>query len=418
MQAELVRAALADVVRNHPEKIGIQVGFKDLTPLHGEWMKQMIFGKGDYTLQAHRGSYKSSCLAVAIALMLIIHKDRNIIFIRKADNDVSEMLGMVSKILKSDAFQKLYKGLENKTLSVVSEGADHLSTSVWNSPMGAHQLLGIGLRASITGKHAFYVITDDICNLTDRISRAERERTKLQYDELQNIRNRGGRIINLGTPWHKDDVFSKMPNIHRYDCYQTHLISREKLDELRQSMQPSLFAANYELKHIASEDAYFDTPPVFTDDTAVFFDGISHIDASYGGKDYTAFTCSARKGDTIYLYGRLWHGHVEKHLDECLAEADRLQCWPLYTEDNSDKGFLYREISSRDYWADTYTERQNKVIKITSYLRKWWPKIVFLRGTDPDYINQIMDYTEQAEHDDAPDSAACCCRYWDDKDYL
>ena len=418
MQADLIRAALADIVWNHPEKIGIQVGFKDLTPLHGEWIKEMVRGKGDYTLQAHRGSYKSSCLAVAISLMLIIYPDRNIIFIRKADNDVSEMLGMVSKILKSEVFQKLYKGLENKTLSVVSEGADHLSTSVWNSPMGAHQLLGIGLRASITGKHAFYVITDDICNLTDRISRAERERTKLQYDELQNIRNRGGRIINLGTPWHKDDVFSKMPNIHRYDCYQTHLISQEKLDELRQSMQPSLFAANYELKHIASEDAYFDTPPVFTDDENVFFDGISHIDASYGGKDYTAFTCSARKGDTIYLYGRLWHGHVEKHLDECLAEADRLQCWPLYTEDNSDKGFLYREITSRDYWADTYTERQNKVIKITSYLRKWWPKIVFLRGTDPDYINQIMDYTEQAEHDDAPDSAACCCRYWDDKDYL
>ena len=30
------------------------------------------------------------------------------------------------------------------------------------------------------------MITDDICNLSDRISRAERERTKLQYDELQN----------------------------------------------------------------------------------------------------------------------------------------------------------------------------------------------------------------------------------------
>ena len=75
--------------------------------------------------------------------------------------------------------------------------------------MGSYQLLGIGLRASITGKHAYYVITDDICNLTDRISRAERERTKLQYDELQNIRNRGGRIINLGTPWHKEDVFTR-----------------------------------------------------------------------------------------------------------------------------------------------------------------------------------------------------------------
>ena len=43
--------------------------------------------------------------------------------------------------------------------------------------------------------------------------------------------------------------------------------------------------------------------------------------------------------------------------------------------------------------------------------------IVFLReGTDPEYIRQILDYTEAAEHDDAPDSAACVCRVlsrWD-----
>ena len=43
--------------------------------------------------------------------------------------------------------------------------------------------------------------------------------------------------------------------------------------------------------------------------------------------------------------------------------------------------------------------------------------IVFVRGTDAEYINQILDYTEQAEHDDAPDSAASVCRrldshYW------
>ena len=418
MPDENLRASLAAHLRAHLEILGWQVGFKDLTPLHGEWIREMVFGKGDYTLQAHRGSYKSSCLAVAIALMMWIYPDRNIIFIRKADNDVSEMLGMVAKILKSEAFRRMVRGLSDKTLSVISEGGDHLSTSFWDSPMGAYQLLGIGLRASITGKHAFFVITDDICNLTDRISRAERERTKLQYDELQNIRNRGGRIINLGTPWHKDDVFSKMPNIHRYDCYTTGLLSPEKITELRQSMAPSLFAANYELKHIASEEALFETPPVFTEDAEVFREGVSHVDAAYGGRDYTAFTCSRRIGDTIYLYGRLWHKHVEKVLPECIAEADRLSCWPMLCEDNGDKGFLYKEIVRQDRWGKSYSENQNKVIKISSYLRKWWPKVVFLKGTDPAYIDQIMDYTEQAEHDDAPDSAAVCCRYWDPRNYL
>ena len=403
---------------SHLEEIGKEVGFKDLTPLHGEWIHEMVFGEGDYTLQAHRGSYKSSCLAVAIALILLMTPERNIIFIRKTDNDVSEMLGMVAKILRTGLMKDFCNFIHGKPLQIVSEGTDHISTNLWTSPMGAHQLLGIGLRASITGKHAYYVITDDICNLSDRISRAERERTKLQYDELQNIRNREGRIINLGTPWHKDDVFSKMPNIHRYDCYQTGLISTEKLDEIRQSMTPSLFAANYELKHIASEEAFFDTPPVFTDDPKQLRNGISHIDAAYGGRDFTAFTCAKRTGNKIYLYGRIWHKPVDAVLDECILETDRLLCWPLHCEDNGDKGFLYKEIRHRGKWAKSYSENQNKFIKISTYLKKWWPNIIFLRGTDPDYINQIMDYTEHAEHDDAPDSAACCCRYWDPRWYM
>ena len=399
----------------HPEHIGRQVGFQDLTPLHGEWIRQMVYGREDYTLQAHRGSYKSSCLAVAISLLLVLFPTRNIIFLRKADNDVSEMLGMVGKILRTEIFQSLTSALHQHPLGILAEGGDHLSTNLWTSPMGAHQLLGIGLRASITGKHAFYVITDDICNVTDRISRAERERTKLQYDELQNIRNRGGRIINLGTPWHREDVFSKMPNIHRYDCYHTGLLTPEKLDALRASMAPALFAANYELLHVAAEDAIFETSPVFTDDASLLRDGISHVDASYGGSDYTAFTCSRRREGKIYLYGRLWHRHVDKCLDEMIAEADRLMCWPLKCEDNGDKGFLRKEIMTRERWGQCYTEHQNKHIKITTFLRKWWPDIVFLRGTDPEYINQIMDYTEQAEHDDAPDSAAVSCRFWDQR---
>ncbi len=397
----------------HPEMIGHEIGFSDLTELHGTWIKNMVFGSGDYTLQAHRGSYKSSCLAVAISILLVYYPDRNIIFLRKTDSDVSEMLGMVSKILHSVFFRDLVREMHGGAeLTVEGESMNHLSTSLWTSPMGAPQLLGLGIRASITGKHAWYVITDDICNKDDRESRAERERTKRQYDELQNIRNKGGRIINLGTPWHKDDVFSKMPNIHRYDCYQTGLISKEQLEQLRQSMAPSLFAANYELKHIASSEVIFETAPRFTQDPELLRDGVAHVDAAYGGGDYTAFTCGRRDrvNDVIYLYGRLWHRSVDKVLDPIVSETHRLRCWPIRCENNGDKGFLNRELSRRGVYALGYAESMNKFMKICTFLKKWWPKIVFLEGTDPEYIDQILDYTEHAEHDDAPDSAACVCR--------
>jgi len=396
----------------HPEELGRQVGFRDLTPLHGEWIREMINGEGDYTLQAHRGSYKSSCLAVAIAMLMILQPKRNIIFLRKTDSDVAEMLGMVGKILRQQIMGDIVSRYWHKPLMLLGESASHLSTNLWQSPMGAPQLLGLGIRSSITGKHSYYVITDDICNKDDRESRAERERTKKQYDELQNIRNKGGRIINLGTPWHKDDVFTKMPNIHQYDCYQTGLITKEQLDQLRQSMAPSLFAANYELKHIASSELIFETPPRFTDDPMNLRDGVAHVDAAYGGSDYTAFTCGKldRDNDILYLYGKLWHKAVDKVMDPIIEEALRLMCEPIKCEKNGDKGFLIRELFERGAYASGYVESQNKFVKICTYLKKWWPRIVFLEGTDPEYIDQILDYTENAEHDDAPDSAACICR--------
>ena len=403
----------------HPEKIGHEVGFGDLTALHGEWIREMVFGTGDYTLQAHRGSYKSSCLAVAISLLMVLDSTRNVIFLRKTDNDVSEMLGMVSKILRSEVMDALVKALYGQDLQLENESMNHLSTNLWTSPMGAPQLLGLGIKSSITGKHAWYVITDDICNKDDRESRAERDRTKRQYDELQNIRNKGGRIINLGTPWHKEDVFSKMPNIHRYDCYQTGLITGEQLEHLRESMAPSLFAANYELKHIAAAEAIFKTPPRFTEDASRLRDGFTHIDAAYGGPDYTAMTCARHRGgdEPLYLYGRLWHRAVDEAADEIIAEAKRLRCEHFYMEENGDHGFMLKELFMKGAFATGYSEHENKATKICTYLKKWWPKIVFLEGTDREYIDQILDYTLHAEHDDAPDSAACVCRileegYW------
>ena len=60
-----------------------------------------------------------------------------------------------------------------------------------------------------------------------------------------------------------------------------------------------------------------------------------------------------------------------------------------------------------------YNEKENKYVKIATYLRKWWNNILWHPDTDPDYLEQIMDYTITAQHDDAPDSAASACRILD-----
>ena len=172
---------------------------------------------------------------------------------------------------------------------------------------------------------------------------------------------------------------------------------------------------------VASEGALFTTYPEYTDDVTLLRDGIAHIDAAYGGEDYTAFTCAKRQGDKIYVYGRVWRKHVDLVLDTCIREATRLMCAPILTESNADKGYLAKEIIRRNYSARTYNEAMNKYLKISTFLRKWWSNIVFLDGTDKSYISQIMSYNETAEHDDCPDSLANIARYYDKRsteDYL
>ena len=226
-----------------------------------------------------------------------------------------------------------------------------VNTDCYAAIRGAPQLLGLGTGGSMTGKHADIILTDDIVNLQDRISVVERKRICGVYQELQNIRNPGGRILNTGTPWHPDDAFRLMPPPEKYDCYQTGLLTKDAIAKLRAAMSPTLFAANYELRHIATGGGLFEAHPPETEDPLLLRDGIAHLDASYGGEDFTALTCGCIRGGRAYLYGRIWQKPVDSVLDEALSEARRLLCEPVYCETNGDKGYLAREIAQRGFWC-------------------------------------------------------------------
>ncbi len=412
----MTREAAIAILLNEPVKIGYAVGFDKLTALHNRWIIEMIRGTQDKTLQAHRGSYKTTCVSVALACIFVLLPNKKTLFLRKTDADVKEVIRQVRNILLSQPMQEAARLIHGKDMVLTTQTASELSSNLPGDSKGTSQIVAMGINGSITGKHFDRIFTDDIVNVQDRTSKAERDRTKIVYQELQNIRNRGGRIFNTGTPWHKEDCFSLMPNIERYDCYSTGLISKEQLQIIREAMTASLFAANYELRHIASDDVIFTSPQTGAD-PALAEQGICHIDASYGGEDGTAFTICKKSGGKYYIYGRLW----QKHVDDCLPEIIRLRkafnAGIIYCERNADKGYLAKTLRERGERADTYHEKTNKFVKITSYLKSEWKNVVFVAGTDQEYINQICDYTENAEHDDAPDSAASIVRkLWNKKE--
>ena len=365
----------------------------------------MVFGSGDWTLQAHRGSYKTTCDSIAIWLMLLLMPNRRIAFFRKTDTDVKEVVEQVQKMLQTDATQYISTEAWGVPCEITSSNMLSIDTSLSSDPRGGSQLVGLGIGGSLTGKHYDIIITDDIVNIKDRTSRAERERTKNIYRELQNLRNRGGRIINTGTPWHIEDAFSIMPEAERWDCRQTGLMTEEQIQYVKERTTPSLFAANYELRHIPSDDVIF-TEPNIGAPTSMVEGGECHVDAAYYGEDFTAFSAMAVHDGKRYVYGRLWRKHVEDVTPLIMADYERLRLGRLHTETNADKGYSARAFKELGARVVPYAENQNKHVKIVTYLKTAWPEIVFVDGTDRDYIDQICDYTEDAEHDDAPDSLA------------
>ena len=393
----------------HPIEIGHWVGFRDLTDMHNEWLRRFLYRTTDQTLQGHRGSFKTTTLSLFFVIHAIICPNETVLFFRKTGSDVSEVMRQTANILNAGCTREIVRSLYGRDLRLITESNGAIHTNLATSIKGTSQLVGLGIGTSKTGKHADIVVTDDIVNVNDRISQAERERTKIAYMELQNIKNRGGRFINTGTPWHKDDAFTLMPEPEKYDCYSTGLITPSQLQAIRDSMLPSLFAANYELKHIASEQVIFLDPQTGFDPSFVE-GGIMHLDSAFYGEDFTAWGVMARHGDKYYLYGRMKRKHVEDCYDEILADYTRFRCGKLYNEDNADKGMVGKDLRKRGMKVILYHESMQKFLKIATYLKAIWKDLYFVDGTDKAYIDQICDYFEDAEHDDAPDNASCLAR--------
>ena len=412
----MTRIQAAELLIHNPIAFGHAVGFDKLGTLHNAWIQDMVRGSEDKTLQAHRGSYKTTCVSIALAEIIVLLPNLKTLFMRKTDADVKEVVRQVRNLLLSPYMEALCEKIHGKPLILTTVSATEISTNLAADNKGTSQLVACGVNGSLTGKHFDRIFTDDIVNVQDRISRAERDHTKTIYQELQNIRNRGGRIFNTGTPWHKEDAFSMMPNIEKHDCYSTGLISGDELQTIKSSMTSSLFAANYELRHIASDDVIFDTPQMGAE-PCLAEQGICHIDAAYGGDDYTAFTTARKKGATYYIYGRLWHKHVDNCMDEIIRLRKSFNAGEIYCETNADKGYLAKALRAKGERAVTYHENMNKFLKITSYLKAEWRNVFFVAGTDDAYIDQICDYNENVEHDDAPDSAASIVkRLWNKRD--
>jgi hypothetical protein len=367
----------------------------------------------DGSLQAHRNSYKTTAILVVGAIWyLFFNPNTTILFIRKSWEGSSQIVQEIKRHYEGKALGYLYKtyfGIDNIKTRNWSNSSITLSTKKQISKEGNIESIGIG--GGITGSHYDKVFPDDIITIKDRVSKAEREATKTFIKELRNIpKADGGVIFSTGTPWHKEDGWTLLPEPERYPVGSIEIkgFTPEYLAELRRINGASLYSANYELQHISDELRIFPEPMYAEWPGEVR--PCAWVDPAYSGDNTTALGFLGKHDGKWYARGWVWRKHVSDCYKGIIDLLTRYKATTLFVESNADKGYSAKDLSQMWPSVRAINESMNKHIKIVTFAVQHFNKLYFALDIQPEWMNQILDYQEGQEPDDAPDQLASLLR--------
>jgi hypothetical protein len=413
-------------IKHYPHLLGHLIGYIKLIELHSQWIKECWDEKGSHGLMAFRGSYKTtSVVVVGIIRYLLFNPNARILLVRKTHEEACKVIKAVSKAFDRPEIQLLFTLAHGFAPQKITDKTDELLFNFKQDVTIEPSLLAKGINDAVTGAHVDVIIGDDVIGLKDKTSRAEREKTKESIMELAgNIVDPGALSIWLGTKWDANDgwvAIEKFTVVKKYpeSKYNT-FISKKELAEKKKRITPFLWSINYELEVIADKDQLFRNPRYEQFDKEAWRTSriIAHLDAAYGGGDTCALTimsapmyevrAGVAKEHQHSAIGWVFAGNVQDWYDFIVRKYQEWHCSEILMEKNADKGFVARDLAGMGLQCGLYTEHMNKQIKISTYLYRDWCDILWdEEQTDPEYMNQILDWKPDGNgYDDAPDSAA------------
>lgn len=436
------RDDLIALLLDKPHLMGHLAGKTKLTDLHSKWMKH-VWGQpsGIHTsLMAHRGSYKTTCLTeIGILWWLLFHPSDRIALLRATWKTSVETLKAIAALAELEPIREVFHIIHGAEPKLLTNKEGRIVFNFKKNVTKEGSVDAYGIDSVPTGSHYDRILCDDIVVLEDRTSRAKREMTKISTMEiLSNIIDRGKSVHFVGTPWHPDDAWEMVNNDGQKivpppmmcTCYETGLISPAELAEIKSRTSPSLFAANYELRHMASEDSIFKDPTYGEWDHSVPYQWVTaHVDAKFSGDHTCGFTIMSRRKDKkLQAVGFMFTDHIEKVVPIIKQLLIKYRCTKIFVEENPDKGYTGKLLGHSDTNPNEirpirvlpYHEKMNKHIKIVSYGPRYWKDTVWhtdntFRDNNGNsrtslYMAQILDYREKQEPDDCADSYASLCK--------
>lgn len=402
-----------------PHLLGHLCGYDKLTELHSRWINYIWNDNRKKSLQAHRGSYKTTAIViVGIIRHMLFNPNDRILYIRKTYKAAATVLQTIRLCMKRQKIRELFKIAHGSYPELLVERENKLVFSFkrTTTPEGNIEISGINF--GMVGSHYDVIVCDDFINGDDRKSKTEREKTFDIIREVQtNIIDPGKPVYFIGTPWHKYDAWRQddkriIPKPIKFDIYDTGLLSDEDLKKVSPpNTTPSLFAANYLLKHESDSDLLFANPLEGMWQFSAPGEVVAQLDTAYDGTNSNALTI-IKKSDKYNAVGFVYSGNIQNWISEIVEYLKHYRVNIIYVEDNADKGYTAKALEKViKIPVIRYHESQNKHVKISTYLYKEWANIYWDTGrTDMEYLEQITDYRKGQELDDAPDSAASLIR--------
>lgn len=406
-----------ELIREHPHLLGHIIGKDRLAELHSLWIRYCWESNEHCALQAHRGAFKTTAITMVGAIWwMLFHPDDRIAIVRKTFSDAAKVVAAIAQSMDLPEVRALFEFAHGMAPVATRRRDGQLTYNFKRTVTPEGSITAHGIDGSLTGTHYDKVLCDDFVTLKDRISRAEREYTKEIIREIDtNIIDPGKGVSYIGTPWATDDAWTILNmEIVKFDVYLCNLLTAVEIEKKRKSTTPFLFAANYELELISDKGALFGEPQ-YTKWQPKRAGVYAHLDAAFDGDHTCALTIMSKLAtdDNVRRFqaaGFSYGGNVKDWIPTVVKLCKKYMVETLYIETNPDKGYTADKLRGKGVVVKDYTEKQNKHIKITTYLYDDWNNITWDENSDPEYLEQIVDYRQGQEPDDAPDSAASLMR--------
>ena len=345
---------------------------------------------------------------------------RKIIFASYNDTKAEEETRFMRDLVESKEFRDIFPD--------VFVRSDARAKGAWITTDGGI-IIGAGSRGSMTGRGADLAIIDDpYKDYQDAIYPVVSEAVWNWYRSVLRTRlSPNASIVVVHTRWTKNDLTGRLleqdgniedgglwkvirlPAINQLgEALWPSQYSIEALREVEKSIGRKLFSALFQQDPLDVSERLFESNKFgeVPKGTRLY----AYLDPALGGTDYCSLSIGGVPSDqddpkVFIRYGAIWKANLDETYETVEKLCKKYEVRTLFVESVQGQVAIANHLAKRLHTKKVPTT-DAKPIRIQNFVKVNWSNIYFSNECQTEYLNQILEYSEFAIHDDAPDSLA------------